>query len=133
MQSVSVKFTFLASLIVPVFFRDTFPASLIGRVSDQTSLPIIDVSHPQLVLERSETKRLSSICHLGSSPYSWSNPVALHRRAFRLVMTLAGMPFLALVALVMVGMVGVSMMATRLTLLSLLACLLVLPVSAAWA
>jgi len=115
--TVSVKFTFLASLIVRVFFRDTFPASLIVRVSDQTSLPIIDVRHPQLVLERS---------------YSWSNPVALHRRAFRLVMTLAGMPFLALVALVMVGMVGVSMMATRLTLLSLLACLLVLPVSAAW-
>jgi len=119
-KTVSVKFTFLASLIVPVFFRDTFPASLIVRVSDQTSLPIIDVSHPQLVLERS---------------YSWANPVALHRRAFRLVMTLTGMPFLALVtlvALVMVGMVGVSMMATRLTLLSLLACLLVLPVSAAW-
>jgi len=113
-------------------------SSLIVPASHQASLPIIDVSHPQLVLERSETKRLSSICHLGSPPYSWPNPVGLHR-AFRLMMTLtAGMPFVALVtlmALVMVGMVGVSMMATGLTLLSLLtslACLLVLSVSAAW-
>ena len=51
-ETVSVKFTFVASLIVP---------------SHETSFPIIDVSHPQLVLERSETKkRLSSICHVGS-------------------------------------------------------------------
>jgi len=119
-ETVSVKFTFLASLIVPFFLGHH--SSLIVPASHQASLPIIDVSHPQLVLERS---------------YSWPNPVGLHR-AFRLMMTLAGMPFVALVtlmALVMVGMVGVSMMATRLTLLSLLtslACLLVLSVSAAW-
>lgn len=104
-----------------------FTASLIVR-SYKASFPIVDVSHPQLVLERS---------------YSWPHTVGLYR-AFRLMMGLTGMTFVALVTLValvalvtlvVVRMVDVSMMAARLTLLLLLASLarlLVLPISAAW-
>jgi len=88
--------------------------------SHETSLPIVDVGHPQLVLQGS---------------YSWPDAVVgLRPRAFRLMMTPLPLALLALLALVVEGKVAlVRMVATSLLLVvaALVTNLLVLTISAA--
>jgi len=88
--------------------------------SHKTSLPIVDVGHPQLVLQGS---------------YSWPDTVGLRPRAFRLMMTSLPLALLAFLALVVEGKVAlVRMVATSLLLVvaSLVTNLLVFAISAAW-
>jgi len=99
----------------------TYDASLMVQ-SHETSLPIVDVGHPQLVLQGS---------------YSWPDAVVgLRPRAFRLMMTHLPLALLAFLALVVEGKVAlVRMVATSLLLVvaALVTNLLVLAISAAWA
>jgi len=88
--------------------------------SHETSLPIVDVGHPQLVLQGS---------------YSWPDAVGLRPRAFRLMMTSLPLALLAFLPLVVEGKVAlVRMVATSLLLVvaALVTNLLVLAISAAW-
>jgi len=88
--------------------------------SHKTSLPIVDVGHPQLVLQGS---------------YSWPDAVGLRPRAFRLMMTSLTLALLAFLPLVVEGKVAlVRMVATSLLLVvaALVTNLLVLAISAAW-
>ena len=115
--------------------------------SHETSLPIVDVGHPQLVLQGSETKTCLDLNMSRSplippsqakrSPYSWPDAVVgLRPRAFRLMMTSLPLALLAFLALVVEGKVAlVRMVATSLLLVvaSLVTNLLVFAISAAWA
>ena len=114
--------------------------------SHETSLPIVDVGHPQLVLQGSETKTCLDLNMSRSplippsqakrSPYSWPDAVGLRPRAFRLMMTSLPLALLAFLPLVVEGEVAlVRMVATSLLLVvaSLVTNLLVFAISAAWA
>jgi len=90
--------------------------------SHETSLPIVDVGHPQLVLQGS---------------YSWPDAVGLRPRAFRLMMTSLPLALLAFLPLVVEGKVALVRMVTTSLLLVVMATLvtnlLVFAISAAWA
>ena len=113
--------------------------------SHETSLPIVDVGHPQLVLQGSETKKCLDLNMSRSfliplqakrSPYSWPDAVGLRPRAFRLMMTSLPLALLAFLPLVVEGKVALVRMVTTSLLLvvtSLVANLLVFAISAAWA